>query len=111
MPTAKELKIKNYNNCLLSDVFITIGIAPPREKIPARHIVEGSLFFFSLDDEKIFIRCIDIFFVKFKNLTDHFTLWAYGKNYDEYKAWWLSENTDTTDDTIMIVCYYRKEKF
>jgi len=77
---AKELKIPNHNNCLAAEVFITIGIAPPREKIPTRSVVESSVFYAVHNDEKIFVKCIEIFFAAFDKLTDHFTLWAYGKN-------------------------------
>ncbi len=105
---AKELKIVNHNNILASQVFITIGISPPLENVPPRHQVEAAIFYATLNDEKIFVKCIDIMFAQFDKLTDHFTLWAYGKNYDEYREWWMKQYPETKADTVMIICYYKK---
>jgi hypothetical protein len=105
---AKELKIINHNNCLSAEVFITIGFAPAKEKIPTWQVIESALFYTAINEQKLFLKCIDVRLMLFKNIYGDLTLWAYGKMLDDYREWWLKEHPETKPETEMIICYYKK---
>jgi hypothetical protein len=106
--TYKELSIANHNNKLATECFIVIDKSPGKENVPTRYKVESRLYAAKYNNETVFVKIIDLLFVPFGKLTDHFTFWANGKNYDEFKADWLQQHPRTTDETEMIIYYYKR---
>jgi hypothetical protein len=106
--TYKELSIANHNNKLAGEYFIVIDFAPAPERIPKRSQVEQKLYSAKHNDETIFVKIIDLLPVQFKQLTDHITLWANAKTYIEFKQEWFAQHPHCTEETPMMVYYYKK---
>lgn len=106
--TYKELNIANHNNKLATECFIVIDKSPGKDKVPTRSQVESRLYAAKHNSETVFVKIIDLLFLPFGKLTDHFTFWANGKNADEFKADWLQQHPHTTAETEMLIYYYKR---
>jgi hypothetical protein len=104
----KHLTIANHNNKLSTDCFIVIDIAPPESRRPKRIDLETRLYSASSGDGCIFVKIIDLLFLPFIKLTDHFTLWANGQTYIEFKTAFFAAHPNVTEQTEMIIYYYQR---
>ncbi len=104
----KELSIHNHNNKLATECFIVIDLSPGRNKVPPRSVMEGRLYSASHDGETIFVKIIDMLFIKFHQLTDHITLWANGLSYIDFKKEFFEKHNHAVEETEVIVYYYRR---
>jgi hypothetical protein len=111
-PVHKHLTIANHNNRLATECFIVIDLSPGKNCIPPRSVMESRLYSATIPDsgEEIFVKLIDLLIIKFKQLTDHITLWANALNYIDYKKEFFQVHKHATEETEIIVYYYQRVK-
>lgn len=100
----KKLHLENYNNKLQCDAFVEINFAP-KTKFETKHTLQP----YVLPNGAI-VKLIDVYLIKFDALTDVYTLPAMGMRAGEFWRWWWQSYPDTTEDTMMGIYFYKREK-
>lgn len=105
IPEAKELPLKNFNNCLACDAFVYITFAP------AKGLSEDDLqriYYTKNGGEEFYSRIVDIQRFDFWRMPSLATLPATGMEGHEWAKWWIEQYPETAADTKMAVYYYKK---
>jgi len=104
---AKELPLKNFNNCLGCDAFVYITFAPANR--PTEADLER-IYYTKNGDQEFYSKIVDIERFDFNRMPSIATLPATGMEAHEWCLWWLEQHPQTQADTKIAVYYYKKVK-
>ena len=106
-PEAKELPLKNLNNCLACDAFNYITFAPDRS---VSEIDLYKIYYVKNGDEAFYCQIVDMYRCNFSRVPTIATISATGMEAHEWVLWWLEQYPETTAETKMAVYQYKKIK-
>lgn len=106
----KRLVLENGNNCLALDVFLQINVAPPRSRLPHYEQIADQLYVVEHEGNQVFVRLIEIWFLKFREISSIDTLMVSGLRSGEWKLRFLEKHPETTEESEMAIYCYKKEK-